>query len=349
MEQKTITFTANEQGLVKTGGISHYASDTISYIKAVFTLGDNWQGFDEVRAVFKSKYECVPAVLNSQNECYVPVEVLLYKGKVRVNLVGSIVTETEITDRLTTYSVEALEIDEDVPICGKESQPISPSEYEQFVAKVANDANRAEQSATDAKADADRAEVGATASESSANSARTSANEAEVSAENASESASASAISASDSARSATASAQSAQNASESAQSAENAKDDAEDARDEILGMRATAETLEAGSDATASYSDGLLTLGIPRGDKGVKGDTGETGATPNISIGTVSTLEPTEDATASITGTAENPVLNLGIPKGQQGDSYVLTTADKIEIRDAVYALIQSAEGSDY
>ena len=51
MEEKIITFTANEQGLVKTGGISHYASDTISYIKAVFTLGENWHGFDEVRGI----------------------------------------------------------------------------------------------------------------------------------------------------------------------------------------------------------------------------------------------------------------------------------------------------------
>ena len=286
--------------MVKTGGISHYSSDTISYIKAVFTLGENWNGFDEVRAVFKSPYECRPAVLDSNGECYVPVEVLFYKGKVRVNLVGSIVTETEITDRLTTYSVEALDVDEDVPICGEESQPISPSAYEQFVAKVANDANRASQSATDAETYAD---------------------EAEASAQNASESASASAVSASDSAQSAIASAQSAQNASESAISAENAKDDAEDARDKILSMRATAETLEAGSDATASYSDGLLTLGIPRGDQGIQGIQGETGATPNLTIGTVETLEPTEDATATITGTAENPVLNLGLTKGDTGE----------------------------
>ena len=300
MEERIITFTANEQGLVKTGGISHYASDTISYIKAVFTLGENWQGFDEVRAVFKSPYECRPAVLDSNGECYVPVEVLFYKGKVKVNLVGSIVTETEVTDRLTTYSVEALDVDEDVPICGEESQPISPSEYEQFVAKVANDANRAEQSATDAKTYAD---------------------EAEASAQNASESASASAVSASDSARSATASAESAQNASEIAVEVEVMKNEVELAKDKVLGMRATAETLEAGSDATASYSDGLLTLGIPRGDQGIQGIQGETGATPNLTIGTVETLAPTEDATATITGTAENPVLNLGIPKGDTGE----------------------------
>jgi hypothetical protein len=45
---------------------------------------------------------------------------------------------------------------------------------------------------------------------------------------------------------------------------------------EKVTGMTAVAETLPTGSDATASYSDGVLTLGIPRG---VKGDTGETGA----------------------------------------------------------------------
>ena len=35
--------------------------------------------------------------------------------------------------------------------------------------------------------------------------------------------------------------------------------------------------------------------------------------------------------------------------PQGNPGADYVLTNADKIEIRDAVYALIQAAEGSNY
>ena len=56
------------------------------------------------------------------------------------------------------------------------------------------------------------------------------------------------------------------------------------------------------------------------KGDPGEKGDPGPTGATPNIQIGTVQTLEPEQQATASMTGTPENPVLNLGIPKGEQG-----------------------------
>ena len=53
----------------------------------------------------------------------------------------------------------------------------------------------------------------------------------------------------------------------------------------------------------------------------GAKGDPGPTGATPNIQIGTVQTLEPGQQATASMTGTPENPILNIGIPKGEKGD----------------------------
>ena len=46
----------------------------------------------------------------------------------------------------------------------------------------------------------------------------------------------------------------------------------------------------------------------------------GENGAVPDIQIGTVATLPAGSDATASIGGTAENPLLNLGIPKGADG-----------------------------
>lgn len=70
-----------------------------------------------------------------------------------------------------------------------------------------------------------------------------------------------------------------------------------------------------------------------PQGEQGPKGETGsqgqtgpqgpkgDPGTTPNIQIGTVQTLEPGQQATASMTGTAENPLLNLGIPKGEKGD----------------------------
>ena len=46
----------------------------------------------------------------------------------------------------------------------------------------------------------------------------------------------------------------------------------------------------------------------------------GAAGAVPDIQIGTVTTLPAGSDATASMGGTAENPLLNLGIPRGADG-----------------------------
>ena len=66
---------------------------------------------------------------------------------------------------------------------------------------------------------------------------------------------------------------------------------------------------------------ESTYTFTVTNGDKGDKGDKGDTGATPNIQIGTVQTLEPGQQATASMSGTPENPLLNLGIPKGEKGD----------------------------
>ena len=63
-----------------------------------------------------------------------------------------------------------------------------------------------------------------------------------------------------------------------------------------------------------------------PKGDKGDPGATGSQGPagadgiTPSLTIGTVSTLGAGSNAFATITGTKENPVLNLGIPKGADG-----------------------------
>lgn len=53
----------------------------------------------------------------------------------------------------------------------------------------------------------------------------------------------------------------------------------------------------------------------------GAQGIQGLTGATPNLTIGTVTTGAEGSKATATITGTKENPVLNLTIPKGATGE----------------------------
>lgn len=56
-------------------------------------------------------------------------------------------------------------------------------------------------------------------------------------------------------------------------------------------------------------------------GSPGAKGDKGDPGATPNLSIGSVTTLEAGQNATASITGKSPDLTLNLGIPKGADGE----------------------------
>lgn len=56
------------------------------------------------------------------------------------------------------------------------------------------------------------------------------------------------------------------------------------------------------------------------KGDPGADGPAGADGITPEFSIGTVTTLGAGSNAFATITGTKEKPVLNLGIPKGADG-----------------------------
>ena len=63
-----------------------------------------------------------------------------------------------------------------------------------------------------------------------------------------------------------------------------------------------------------------------PQGPQGIQGPIGATGpqgnpgATPTITAGTVTTLDPGQEATAEITGETPNLVLSLGIPQGQPG-----------------------------
>lgn len=83
-------------------------------------------------------------------------------------------------------------------------------------------------------------------------------------------------------------------------------------------------------------------------------GAKGDTGATPNIQIGTVTTLDAGENATASMTGTPENPLLNLGIPNGADGKTPVRgtdywTEADKQEIINSVIAALPDGTEVSY
>lgn len=105
-------------------------------------------------------------------------------------------------------------------------------------------------------------------------------------------------------------------------------------------------ETLEPDQPATASVTgEGpayQINLGIPRGQTGAQGapgqngQDGQDGQTPTITAGTVTTLDPGQDATAEITGETPNLTLNLGIPEGQPGQDGVQLNDSAINTTEA-------------
>ena len=88
------------------------------------------------------------------------------------------------------------------------------------------------------------------------------------------------------------------------------------------------------------------------------KGDIGATGLTPNIKMGTVVTGDAGTQADATITGTPEEPVINLTIPRGDPGEGggggsdpnavkyteQELTDAQKTQARENIGAISSKA-----
>ena len=70
----------------------------------------------------------------------------------------------------------------------------------------------------------------------------------------------------------------------------------------------------------TVTLVGAKLALKGDTGATGATGLTGATGATPNITVGTVTTGAPGSSVIVTKTGTAANPVLNFTIPKGDTG-----------------------------
>ena len=101
----------------------------------------------------------------------------------------------------------------------------------------------------------------------------------------------------------------------------------AQNAADRIDGMTATAASLSADETPTANLVKAgdhyELELGIPQGRKG------DTGATPKIKLSVV-TGEPGTDARVEQSGTAENPMVEFTIPRGDTGSLGGLTINGK-------------------
>lgn len=118
-----------------------------------------------------------------------------------------------------------------------------------------------------------------------------------------------------------------ASSANSAANAAKAAATTATEAATKIDDMTITATGLAAGAAPTAELTevDGHynIVLGLPKGDKG------DTGATPQITV-QVKTGEPGTAAGVKQTGTAEAPVIELTIPRGDTGNIGSLTINGK-------------------
>ena len=131
---------------------------------------------------------------------------------------------------------------------------------------------------------------------------------------------------------------------------AEDAADRAESAATHGPRISGT-NTWEVWDPGKGQYVDTMVDAS---GKTGPQGPAGVDGTTPDLKIGTVTTLEPGEDATASIGGTVAEPVLSLGIPKGADGTTPskgtdYWTAEDKAEIVQDVLTALPTWTGGDY
>ena len=178
------------------------------------------------------------------------------------------------------------------------------------------------------------AQIAATeAAAKAANTAATNANSATKAAQTATTDANGAAKVANTAATNANGATKAAQTATTNANTATKA---ANTAAGKIDNMTVQASGLEAGATPTASLTlvDGHynLSFAIPKGDKG---NTGATGATPEITVKVV-TGEPGTAASVKQTGTAEAPVIELTIPRGDTGS--IDNLAENVALEIAKY-----------
>ena len=220
--EKNITLTVRSKTIIEQCPL-HWSSNTVDYITATFDLDEEWSECDVVKAVWSGRRSTIVTLLDANNTCTVPHEVLATVGKVNVNLTGTVYRDGEEFTRITTYPFNAITIDATAKVDGDETAPVTPSQFDQFVEAVKSETEK-------------------------------------------------------------------------------------------VTGMQAVAETLPTGSDATASYSDSVLTLGIPRGDKGDTGERGERGET-----GATGAKGDTGNGISSITKTGSSGLI----------DTYTITFTD--------------------
>ena len=264
----------------------------------------------------------------------VPASVTAQPGSGCITFEGSDGTKT-VTSADLRYRVSANSGTED----GTEPEPGTPA-WQQLVDAVHTDATAAEQAKTDAQTAAQQSEASAqkagraladtvdakedalkaigdkqTAATQAVDTARDKAlQQVEASTEAAQTAASEAATSAGNASQSAQKAAGSLQELKEGIAAGDFKGEPGNDGKSPIV----TVTDIENGHRVSITDKDGTKTIDV------LNGQTGKTGATPVLTIGTVSSGDK---PSADITGTPENPVLNLRLQPGPQGPAVALDT----------------------
>ena len=123
---------------------------TINYVEAHFDLSSDWEEFELIEAVWSGGgHDIVTPMLH--DSVIVPFEVLQKPGVVKVNLVGCDISEETVEKRLTTKQIPCLQVKSTALVNGENSGKPTPTDFEQFVAEVEDDAERAEEAANRAE------------------------------------------------------------------------------------------------------------------------------------------------------------------------------------------------------
>lgn len=347
MIEQSVSLTSN--GVVKVPGYEQlvrfgYTKNRGVYRLAVTASGE-WEGLN-IRCFWHVPDGKDPASsLVEDGYVAVPASVTAQPGSGCVTFEGSDGAKV-MTSADLRYRVSANSGTED----GTEPEPGTPA-WQQLVDAVHTDATAAEQSKTDAQTAAQQSEASAqkagraladtvdakedalkaigdkqTAATQAVDTARDKAlQQVETSTEAAETAASEAATSAGNASQSAQKAAGSLQELKEGIAAGDFKGEPGNDGKSPVV----TVTDIENGHRVSITDKDGTKTIDV------LNGQTGKTGATPVLTIGTVSSGDK---PSAYITGTPENPVLNLRLQPGPQGPAVALdaTLAHEGEAADA-------------
>lgn len=336
MIEQSVSLASN--GVVKVPGYEQLVRFGYTKNKGVYHLHvdatGEWEGLT-IRAFWHVQDGKDPvSSLIVDGSVAVPASVTAQPGNGCITFEGSDGTKT-VTSADLRYRVSANSGTED----GTEPEPDTPA-WQQLVDAVHTDATAAEQAKTDAQTAAQQSEASAkksgqalsdtisakedalkaigdkqTTATQAVDIARDKAlQEVEASTEAAQTAASEATTSAGDADRSAQEAAGSLQELKDGIANGNFKGEPGNDGKSPVV----TVTDIENGHRVSITDKDGTKTIDV------LNGQTGKTGATPVLTIGTVSSGDK---PSADITGTPENPVLNLMLQPGPQGPAVALDT----------------------